>query len=109
MIVFPNLEKTERPINQHRNHRQEKPNPRKRFGFLNWAQKRIQNKTAKQPEINAETSGANCKRLISEKKGASRNLMTNVTAKFINQTRNARQIVCFGNRGNHNHKNPNSR
>ncbi len=47
MRVFPNFEETERPVNQHRNHRQEKPETRKRFGFFNRAQKRISKQSRK--------------------------------------------------------------
>ena len=81
MVVFPNLKKSERPINRERNYRQEKPNARQRLDFFDPAKKRIDDKSKKQTEINAETARANGKGVIFDMKRALGNLVAKSAAR----------------------------
>jgi len=86
MSICPNVEKSERPVNSHRNHRQEKPETRKRVGFLDTAHQRINYQPEKQPEINAETPRTNRESVFVQMNRAVGNLMTDEPEKLVNRT-----------------------
>lgn len=91
--VFPDSEKSERPVDAHWSYRQKKPETRKGLGGVQRAKKRIRAQAEQKSEIKPETARADGERKSERVKGTLRDLVTEIAEKRVKRAGKIRRII----------------
>lgn len=90
VVVIPDSQKSQGPVNGHRNQSQKEPDASRRIDSGNLTEDRIRSETRQKPKIDSEAAGAHCEREFAQMKRSGRHLVTEVTVESVDVCGNRR-------------------